>query len=212
MPRDGTATRGKILDAALGLIMDNGFGATSIDSVIEHAGITKGTFFYHFKNKQELALALGERFARQDFELLQEFSARAEKLTRDPLQQVLIFLGLFYEVFDKLDEVSPGCLFASFCYQSGLFAEEVNRISHRAILEWREYLCGKFKEIEKIYPPNIDVDYETLADFLTTTFEGAYVMSKILEEPRLIAKHLQHYRNYLELIFLPPDRRMRSSA
>ena len=55
MARDGTMTRTKIMDAAERLILEQGFGGTSIDRVIEGAGVTKGTFFYNFRTKTDLA-------------------------------------------------------------------------------------------------------------------------------------------------------------
>ena len=58
MPKDGTQTREKILDTAQALIYQRGFTATTLDRVLDGAGLTKGAFFHHFKNKDDLALAL----------------------------------------------------------------------------------------------------------------------------------------------------------
>ena len=55
MPKDGRLTKEKILDAAEALVLDHGYGATSIDQILEKTGITKGAFFYHFKSKAALA-------------------------------------------------------------------------------------------------------------------------------------------------------------
>ncbi|NIV21718.1 MAG: TetR family transcriptional regulator, partial [Gammaproteobacteria bacterium] len=41
MARSGAATRENLLDAAQALIFDHGFSATSVDKVIERAGVTK---------------------------------------------------------------------------------------------------------------------------------------------------------------------------
>ena len=93
MPRDGSTTRTAIMDAAEGLILETGFAATSVDRVIERAGITKGTFFYHFNSKAALAQALVERYAALDLGNLDDKMTRAEKLARDPVQQLLLFVG-----------------------------------------------------------------------------------------------------------------------
>ncbi|MDH5648311.1 MAG: TetR/AcrR family transcriptional regulator [Gammaproteobacteria bacterium] len=201
MPRDGSATRDKILDTTLELVLQSGFGSTSIDSLIDRAGITKGAFFYHFKNKQELALALVKRFSDQDYDHLVQGKERAEKLTRDPLQQLLIFVGLFEEMFDQLEEPYPGCLFGSFCYQAELFNDEIKNVIAEELLHWRKYIADKIVEIMKSHPPKLEIDVNSLADMLTTIFEGAFIMSKSLNDPKLVARQLRHYRNYLELLF-----------
>ena len=66
------------------------------------------------RNTEELA-ALYVLGSLRDQEL-REFE---EQLARDPLQQLLIFIGLFIEMTDQLEEPFPGCLYASYCYQSG---------------------------------------------------------------------------------------------
>ena len=66
MPKSGAPTKEKILSTAESLVLDYGFAGTSVDKVIERAGITKGTFFYHFKTKAELAKAMIERFHKKE--------------------------------------------------------------------------------------------------------------------------------------------------
>ena len=82
MPKRGPETRDRILDSAEALIMDMGFGSTSIDRVLEGAGVTKGAFFHHFPSKADLGKALVQRYAKRDTELLEVTMARAEKLAR----------------------------------------------------------------------------------------------------------------------------------
>ena len=57
-PRKGADTRERILDVAEASVLDKGFAATSIEEVIAAVGITKSGFFYHFRDKNELAKAL----------------------------------------------------------------------------------------------------------------------------------------------------------
>src|SRR3546814_13315782 len=121
MARDGSATRTAIMDAAQTLILETGFSAAAIDSIIARAGITKGAFFYHFKSKTDLAHALLERYAANDAAALERPLQRAETLSRDPLQQVMICFGLFEADLAALEVPYPGCLSASLPYAAPLF-------------------------------------------------------------------------------------------
>ena len=56
-------SKAKILDAALRVIRTKGYAATTVDDVCHVAGLTKGSFFHHFKSKDELALAATAHFA-----------------------------------------------------------------------------------------------------------------------------------------------------
>ncbi|HYG93772.1 MAG TPA: helix-turn-helix domain-containing protein, partial [Nocardioides sp.] len=79
MPRDGSATRQRILDAARRLVIDNGFGRTSVDAVLAASGASKGAFFHHFPTKQALAEALVEQYVAGDLEMLEQGMAAAHE-------------------------------------------------------------------------------------------------------------------------------------
>lgn len=102
---------------------------------------------------------------------------------------------------EKLVEPYPGCLFASYCYQNELFDEEAKETVQRGLLRWRERLAGKFREVLEERTPSAEVEPENLADMLTVIFEGAFVLSKTLTEPKAIARQLRQYRTCLRLLF-----------
>lgn len=54
MPRDGSKTRERILDAANRLFYAEGIRAVSVDAVAEAASVTKRTLYYHFASKDDL--------------------------------------------------------------------------------------------------------------------------------------------------------------
>lgn len=203
MPRDGTITRNRIMDVAQGMVLDVGLSGTSVEKVIDGANVTRGTFFYHFKTKHDLAAALIERYASDDRHHYDDAMTKAEQLSRDPLQQLLIFIGLFIEMTDRLEEPFPGCLYASYCYQSGAISKEIMSQIEEMMLFWRDRLNTKLEAISALYPPRIPVEHFQVADHLLTTFEGAFILSRIMRDPKLASQQLIQCRNYIELLFQP---------
>jgi AcrR family transcriptional regulator len=61
--RSGAQTRERILDAASDLFYESGIRSTSADRIIEQVGITKVTFYRHFRTKDDLVVAYLERRA-----------------------------------------------------------------------------------------------------------------------------------------------------
>lgn len=204
--RDPQRTRENILDAAQALILDHGYSATSIEAVVARAGITKGAFFHHFGSKSDLARALVERYARLDQEHLAEQLERARRLAADPLQRVLVLIALYEEEFDALQAPFPGCLFASYVYESKLFDEAVHGVLRDSTLHWRRVMRGLLDEVVEVHPPRVPVDLDSLADLFYSLSEGAYVMTKTLHDKTLLARQARHLRNYFELLFTPPSR------
>jgi len=201
MVRENISARTRLLDAAETLVLAKGFSATSIDSILERAGLTKGTFFYHFESKAELALALVRRYAELEQAQFKANMARAERLAREPKQQLLLFVGLFEDEAATLVGPAPGCLFASYCYETQLFDESTHEVIENAMLSWRKGLETKLREVARKHPARLKVDLASLADGMTACFEGAYVLSRTLKDPKIVSAQLRHYRNYLELLF-----------
>jgi TetR/AcrR family transcriptional repressor of nem operon len=203
MPRDGSITRNRIMDAAQQMVLSLGLSGTSVEKVIDAAGVTRGTFFYHFKTKHALAASLIERYADEDRRHFDDAMAKAEQLARDPLQQLLLFVGLFIDMVEQLEEPFPGCLYASYCYQSGAISPEIMARMEEMMRFWRRRLGAKIDQVRALYPSRIPVETPHVADHLLTTFEGAFVLAKILGEPQVAVQQLVQCRNYLELLFTP---------
>lgn len=201
MAKRGEETRTQILDAAEQLFLEFGYGGTTVEAILDRTGTTKGAFFHHFASKQALARALIERYAELDTVTLETNVARAERLSRDPLQQVLILIGLYEEAMTGLTEPFPGCLYASYCYQAGLFEGDVLGIVRESMIGWREVVGTKLRAAMAASPPRLEADPDELADAGLAVMEGAFILSKTIEEPHIVARQLRHYRNYLELLF-----------
>lgn len=62
-PRTGEATRSKLLDAGVAVLAERGYHAARVDDVVTAAGVSHGTFYLYFPNKEALVLALAQRCA-----------------------------------------------------------------------------------------------------------------------------------------------------
>ena len=199
----GQQTRDRILQIAQAAILQKGCGATSIDELIAEAEITKSGFFYHFKDKNELARCLLERYIEQDEVILDDLFARAQELADDPLQSFLVGLKLFAEMLEDLPAGHPGCVVATYCYQERLFDQSIHDINREAVLRWRRRFRQVLDDIAKLYPPNEPVDLDELADMVSTVAEGGIVMSKALNRPHTLPKQIMLFRTFIKLLFTP---------
>ena len=209
--RDPGRTRERILDSAQELILEQGFSATSVDAVVTQAGITKGAFFHHFASKSDLALALVERYARLDREHLEAQWALACAESDDPLARLLALIRLYEEEFEAMPAPFPGCLFASFVYESKLFDEGTLAVLRESILFWRRSVREILERVLEEYPPKIPVHLDSLADLFYALPEGAFVMTKALGDRTLLARQTRHLRNHMLLLFGEPATRPSSS-
>jgi AcrR family transcriptional regulator len=201
MGRKGENTREKILDVAQEIILHKGFSGTSIDEILDKACITKGGFFYHFNGKNELARRLLQRYLEQDELFFNTLFERADSLSEDPLQQMLIFLKLYAEAMSDLEGVNPGCLVASYTYESQQFDDDIRELAAEGVLSWRRLFESRLEAIAKKYPLKLEVSLTEMADNLTSVIEGGIVVSRVLTSNQVLVQQLLQFRNYVRLMF-----------
>lgn len=199
--KKGAATRGQILDAAETSVLEKGFAATSIEELIAVVGITKSGFFYHFKDKGELAKALLIRYVEREDALFDDVFKRADDLAGDPLHGFLVGLKMLSEMMADLPNGHPGCLIAAYCYQDRLFDREIRQLNTQAVLSWRRRFRARLDLIAERYALRVDVDLDDVADMFSVIADGAIVLSKALDDKTALARQILLYREYVRHLF-----------
>jgi AcrR family transcriptional regulator len=202
-PQKPVSTRQQILDVAEVAVLSKGFGGTSIEELIAVVGISKSGFFYHFRDKSELAKALLVRYLAEDDKIFDEIERRADDLSEDPLHSFLIGLKMLAELFEDLPNGHPGCMIASICYHEQLFDREIRDLAAQGVLEWRRRFRERLERIAALYPPRIPIDLDNLADMLSVTADGGIILAKAIADPKALPKQILLYRDFVRLVFSP---------
>jgi TetR/AcrR family transcriptional regulator, transcriptional repressor for nem operon len=82
------------MSAALDLIWEESYGAVTIDDICKRADVKKGSFYYFFKSKADLAVAALEKMWRDEWK--PSLDARFSPST-DPLSRLTGYLDTFYQ-------------------------------------------------------------------------------------------------------------------
>ncbi len=202
MPRDGTATRERILDAAEHLVIENGYAATSVDQVLAAATTSKGAFFHHFASKLDLGRALVERYAASDIAHLEAALAATEAVT-DPVERALAFVRYFEDGADELMAEQSGCLYISMLTERQLAGAGTSGPIQAAIVAWRDAYAALLRTALGRRARSVDVD--ALSDHLFTTFEGAFLLCRSTGDPSHMRRQLATYRCLVQAL-LTSDR------
>ena len=199
----GERTRSKILDLAYESIVEKGFAATSIEELVEAAGITKSGFFYHFKDKTDLAHQLIESYTRRSASFLEDTAARARELSDDPLHSFLIFLKFYAEAMEQMVETHPGCMVATVTFQDQCWDRETRELTIANVLDWRARFVAWLEEIAAVYPPRGKLELTDLADAILAFTYGGMTLGKALQDNSAIARQALMFRETVRLYFLP---------
>lgn len=198
----GEQTRERIMDIAQDAVLHKGFASTSIEEIICEAGITKSGFFYHFRDKNDLAKALLQRYTDSEWKVFDQLFTQADELSEDPLHGFLVFLKLFAELMGDLPNGHPGCLVASYVYQDFMFSQEVRAMTTAGHRIWRQRFRDRLDRIAESYPPRIEISLDDMADMLSAVADGGIILSKSLHDPSILPRQIMQYRAYVKLVFL----------
>ena len=96
-PPSKASARERLLDAALYAIRAHGYAATTVDELCEHAGVSKGSFFHHFRSKDELAVAATAHFSAMADRL---FAGAPYHHAGDPLDRLLGYVDFRAQILE----------------------------------------------------------------------------------------------------------------
>ena len=205
MAQKGEMTRERIVAESERLILNQGFAGTSLSDILAATGLTKGAFFHHFADKDELGRAVLERYALSDYQLFETWSREADELSDDPLERCLIFLRLFEKFLAGLAEPLGGCVFAAYVYEASNFGPGTTAYIRERLLLWQKLYEQKFEQLIAVRSPRLPVTAVQLAEFAVTLVEGGLMMGKAFADRELLIRQSAQLRNYVQLLFASPD-------
>jgi TetR/AcrR family transcriptional repressor of nem operon len=189
-------TKDRLLDTAQDLFLSQGFSATSVDEICRKTRITKGGFFHYFKSKEDLAKAVLGRFCAASHRFMQEAGC-CEKYP-DPLERVFASLDC---VGHHLRQETKGCLIATFTQEMSGSHDRIQEMCAEGLSGWSKMLKDDLELARKKYTPQARLDVQSLADHCVSVVEGAQVLAKATRNPSVIAKNIDHLKQYLKFLF-----------
>lgn len=184
----GSETRQKIVQAARELLLRRGYSATSVDDICSTAGVSKGSFYHFFGSKEELGLAVLNRFYQEGMRLVGDGDYLR---VTDPRRRLEAF-------FDHLEAVAPefwqrGCLLGNFATELG----ESNPVIHARVKELFDDMVGR---LAPLFAAVIQDTNEalSLAEEMLMVLEGSIIMARVHDDPQRIASGVRHFRRSVE--------------
>jgi TetR/AcrR family transcriptional regulator, transcriptional repressor for nem operon len=202
MPQPQHESKTKLLEATLGVVRAKGYAATRIEDVCAAAGLTKGSFFHHFKSKEDLALAA---VAYWDTRSSEEFSAAPYHAPSDPLDRLLAYV-------DFRKAILTGGLPEFTCFVGTIIQEvyashpDIRDACERNISGHAKTLEADIREAMRKYDVRADWTAESLALHTQSVIQGAFILAKAKLSAAVAAQSLDHLRLYLELLFAKSGR------
>jgi len=191
--------RAKLLDAAITLVRQQGYAATSVEDVCRAAGVSKGAFFHHFADKDAMALAAAARWT----EITAPLFASA------PYQDAPPGLPRLIAYLDFRKAILKGSTAEFTCF-AGTMAQEIHCTSEPIRAAVEHCISSHAATLEADFTLAIltarrpeALTAQDLALHTQVVLQGAFVLAKAQGGPEIAAQSIDHLKRYLTLLLTP---------
>jgi TetR/AcrR family transcriptional regulator, transcriptional repressor for nem operon len=189
----------RLLNSALDVIRAKGYAGTTVDDICHKAGITKGSFFHHFKSKDELTLAavaywtsLTEGF----------FAAAPYRKAKDPLDRLFGYLE-FRGTILSADIPEYTCLLGTLIQEAYETHPEIRSACDRGLSSHIAVLTDGIEAARQLHFPTARGSAESVGYLIQAVLQGSFIFAKAKQSPDVVRENLAHLRRYLGLLFAP---------
>ena len=170
--KGGPSTRDRLVQSAMELFYLQGYEATSVAEILEKAGVNSGSLYYFFRSKEELLLAVLDRYKEMlGSEVIEPVFARVS----DPVERIFGILegyrrGLVYTV------CTGGCPIGNLALEVGDHLPPARQRIAENFDGWCLWIERCLQEAADRLPSA--VDRRGLAQFVLTVMEGAVMQAR----------------------------------
>jgi TetR/AcrR family transcriptional repressor of nem operon len=193
----------KLINAAFDVIRAKGYAATTVDDICHRAGVTKGSFFHHFKSKDELALDAVAQWGTTTDGI---FALAPYHQAEDPLDRVLGYIDFRGEML--VGELADYTCLAGTLVQEIYDTHPVIRAACDRVMS--SHVASLTRDIEAAkgkYASRASWTSESVGYFIQGLLQGSFIFAKAQQSPDVVRANLEHLRRYVGLLFARPDQR-----
>lgn len=197
--RTPTETREQLLAAATALMLRQGYAQTSVDQICAEAGLTKGSFFHHFANKEALCAATIDAWGAMGESL---YAAAWSDPDADPLDQLHRLFDIMISFTTDPDRPCL-CMVGMMAQELSLTHPELGARCADHLARWTAPVTRLLTAAKRLHPPVIAFAPERVAWLLNSIWQGSMLIAKTRQTPALIASNINLARAYVDGLFAP---------
>ena len=183
-------TKQRLLDAGLEMLLEHGYNDLGIQALLERTATPKGSFYHHFRDKEDFALQVIECYTAQAYAGL---DMCLQDVTMKPLERVRRFFELTQQKYRE--EGYMGCLLGGLGQELSGVSETFRKKIEQCFSGFAKRIARCLTEAREQGDLRADVDPVRLANLLVDCWEGAALRSRVRGSAAPLSGMLDFYFN-----------------
>ncbi|WDF61271.1 TetR/AcrR family transcriptional regulator [Flavobacterium sp. KACC 22758] len=186
-------TRLTILHKAFELIYTKGYQTTSVDEIIATTQVTKGAFYYHFKNKDEMGVAIIEEILKPT---MQEHFIKPTEVSQNPIEDFYNMIS-YLLLEDPFLQVKYGCPVGNLTQEMTPWNTKFSEALTELVNLWKTTIIDSIEKGKQSGLIRKDVIGEQVAFFILSGYWGIRNFGKLQNDNSAYLIYLQELKRYL---------------
>lgn len=192
MSPETATTRDRLIEVAMRLFHEQGYGATGVAQILKEAEAKSGSLYYYFPAKEDLLLAVLEQYKKI---MKPALMAPVFERYEDPLDQVFGLLEKYRDMLIKTN-CTLGCPIGNIALELADSHEEVRRLCGENFDNWKSAVGQCLEEAGDHLRP--DVNGGELASFFLTVMEGGIMQARAYRSIKPFDAAIATLRDYVK--------------
>ena len=186
-------TKQKILQIGAEIIHLKGYNATGLQEILNAANVPKGSFYNHFKSKEDFGLQVIDYFSDFFAQFCKDILVDS---TLSPLGKLERLLDGFMEFFES-KEYTCGCPVGNLAQELGDLSPVFQKRLSKAIDTMVDYYTLILSEAQAEGEVSKDINAKEAANFIVASWHGALIRMKVSKGVEPLKNHKKFIFNYV---------------
>jgi len=171
--RSAPSHKERLLKHGMKQFYATGYHGTSVDTVLDEAGVPKGSFYHHFGGKEAFAMAVVREYRERNAGRLEKWSQDSGLSAPERLQ------GYIEDMAHAMDRRGnrQGCLIGKFTSELAPSSDPFSAVLSTMLAAWQSSVQAIVSEGQSAGTIRCDLPASDLASLVLWTIQGAIVLS-----------------------------------
>src|SRR5215207_1680526 len=182
------STKQRLIDAGLRMLLEQGYNSLGIQALLDTTDTPKGSFYHHFRDKEDFALQVIDAYMTQVHAGL---DACLQDKSRPPLERVRRFFELTQDKYRE--DGYMGCLLGGLGQELSGVSEAFRRKIESCFSAIAERMAACLDEARRRGDIPAACDVRQMAELLVDCWEGAALRSRLRRNPASLNAMIDFY-------------------